>query len=179
MLSSSVLLVFQLAGSTVALPLSDIQRIVPMARLLRPPGLPPLLEGILNLNGATVPVLRLARLLHLPVQPLDLHSALLIVGAPPNGALALLVDRVTEIITVSSSILLPVRKEESSNGCTKALVPASDRMILLLSLERLLIEKDREVLSSSPASSPHIMAQNDLHRSEAGVMSSPRIPSRP
>jgi hypothetical protein len=63
-----VLLLFHLSGQSAAFPVANVHSVAPMASLARPPGLPSVLEGILNLGGAAVPVLRLDRLFHLPVQ---------------------------------------------------------------------------------------------------------------
>jgi purine-binding chemotaxis protein CheW len=141
------LLVFQLAVQTAALPLENVQRIVPMAQLAHPPGLPSLLEGILNLAGAAVPVLRLDRLLHLTSQRLGLYSALIVVSGVSDGRIAILVDRVSEILTVPESALLPIGEDDSFNACAEAAVSVRGQMVYLLSPTRLLLEKERETLS--------------------------------
>src|SRR4051812_6590060 len=62
------LVVFHLAGQAYALELGAVQEIVLMAALSRPPGLPSMLEGFLNLAGTAIPVVRLDRLFRLPEQ---------------------------------------------------------------------------------------------------------------
>ena len=152
-----VLLVFHLSGQTAALPLESAQRIVPMAQLARPLGLPSLLEGILNLGGRVAPVLRLDRLLHLPLQRLGLYSTLIIVNGVSDGRVAILVDRVSEILTVPESALLPIGEEDSFNACAVAAVFVQGQMVPLLSPARILLEKEREALSQFQA-----MAQRRL-----------------
>ena len=49
-----------------------------MASLFRPPTIPSLLEGFLNLRGTAVPVLSLGRLFGLHERPLELHTPLVI-----------------------------------------------------------------------------------------------------
>jgi purine-binding chemotaxis protein CheW len=151
------LLVFHLAAQAVALRLENIQQIVPMAQLAKPPGLPVLLEGILNMSGSAVPVLRLDRLFQLPLQQLGLYSALIIVNLIPDGRIALLADRVSEILSIPESALLPIGENDSFNGCAEALVSVGGQTIYLLSPKRLLVEKDREALSRFQA-----MAQRRL-----------------
>jgi purine-binding chemotaxis protein CheW len=145
------LLLFHLAEQTIAVPLDSVQRIVPMAQLARPPGLPSLLEGILNLSGRAVPVMRLDRLLQLPLQRLGLYSTLIVVNGVSDGQIALLVDRVSEILTVSKSAWLPIGKEDSFNACAVAEVSVKGQMVPLLSLDRILVEKEREALSEFQA----------------------------
>jgi purine-binding chemotaxis protein CheW len=146
-----------LAEQTAALPIESVQRIVPMAQLARPPGLPSLLEGILNLGGKAAPVLRLDRLLHLPLQRLGLYSTLIIVNGVTDGRIAILVDRVSEILTVPASALLPIGEEDSFNACAEAAVSVQGQMVPLLSPVRILLEKEREALSQFQA-----MAQRRL-----------------
>lgn len=142
-----VLLVFDLAGHTAALPIESVYRIAPMAQLARPPGLPSLLEGILNVAGAAVPVLRLDRLFHLPLQRLGLYSMLIIVNNISTGRVAMLVDRVSEVLAVPESALLPIGKEDSFNACAEAAVSARGRVFHLLSPTRILLRKECEALA--------------------------------
>jgi len=153
-----VLLVFHLAGRIAAFPLESVERVAPMAELARPPGLPSPVEGILNLAGSAIPVLRLDRLLQLPEQPPGLYSMLIILKGVSNGRIAMLVDRVSEILSVPESELLPIGKEHSLNACAEATLPARGRLIHLLSPTRILLEKERETLSEF-----HVMAQRRLH----------------
>ena len=149
--SQRTLLLFHLAGRTAAFPLESIQRVTPMAQLARPPGLPAALEGILNLGGAAVPVVRLDRLLQLPEQRLGLYSMLIILKGPSASQIGILVDRVSGIISVPQSALLPVRDEDTFNACAEAAVSVSDQVIHILSPARILLEKERETLSQFQA----------------------------
>jgi purine-binding chemotaxis protein CheW len=145
------LLVFHLAGQLAAVPLENVERIAPMADLARPPGMPAPLEGILNLGGRATPVIRLDRLLHLPVRIPGLYAMLIILKGVSDGCIALLVDRVSEILSVSESALLPVRDEDSFNACAEATVSMRGEIIHLLSPVRILLEKERETLSEFQA----------------------------
>ncbi len=137
-----------------------------MAQLSKPPGLPVLLEGILNMSGSAVPVLRLDRLFQLPLQQLGLYSALIIVNLISDGGrIALLADRVSEILTIPEDALLPIGENDSFNGCAEALVSVGGQMIYLLSPQRLLVEKDREALSRFQA-----MAQRRLRDWEPAAL---------
>jgi purine-binding chemotaxis protein CheW len=159
---SSTLLVFQLSDRVAAVRLEDVERITPMAELVSPPGLPSALEGILNLAGIAIPVLRLDRLFTLPAQRLGLYSMLVILKAPRQGRFALLVDRVSEILPVPESAFLPIDQEDSFNGCAEATVAVRDETVHLLSPIRILVAKERAALSEF-----QIMAQRRLQEWEA------------
>jgi purine-binding chemotaxis protein CheW len=176
--SSCVLLVFQLSDRLAAVRLEDVERITPMAELATPPGLPAALEGILNLAGAAVPVLRLDRLFGLPAQQVSLYSMLIILKAPreapsgaPSGAprgapsgerFALLVDRVSEVLPVPEDAFMPVDQGDSLNGCAEATLTVRDDAVHLLSPTRILLAKERAALAEFQA-----MAQRRLRNWEA------------
>jgi purine-binding chemotaxis protein CheW len=130
-----------------ALPLEDVERIVPMAHLVRPYGLPTALKGILNLAGMAVPVLRLDRLLGLSVERPGLYSMLILLKGIVSAPVGMLVDRVSDILSVPESGLLPVGEEHSFNGCAVGIIPARDGAIHLLSAARILLEQERECLA--------------------------------
>jgi purine-binding chemotaxis protein CheW len=125
-----------------------VQKILPIAELVRPPGLPRALEGVLNLAGVPVPVLRLDRLFHLPEQAVTLSSMLIQFHADGSagGGLAVLVDRVERIMPVPESSLLPVDEKQSFNGCAQASVRVAGSLIHILSPARILTERERSLL---------------------------------
>jgi len=166
--SSCVLLVFQLSDRLAAIRLEDVERITPMAELATPPGLPAALEGILNLAGAAIPVLRLDRLFGLPARQVSLYSMLIVLKAPPGAPsgerLALLVDRVSEVLPVSEDAFVPVDHVDSLNGCAEATVTVRDNAVHLLSATRILLTKERAALAEFQT-----MAQRRLRNWEASL----------
>jgi purine-binding chemotaxis protein CheW len=141
------LLVFHLAGQIAAFPRESVERVTPMAELAHPPGLPSVLEGVLNLSGTAVPVLRIDRLLQLPPQHPGLYSMLIILRDASENRIAVLADRVSGILTVPAEELLPIGKEGSFNGCSEATVRAGEEIIHVLSPDQILLQKEREALS--------------------------------
>jgi purine-binding chemotaxis protein CheW len=139
--------VFEVGGEVAAFPIQNVQRIVPMARLAGPPGLPSMLQGILNLAGTAVPVLRLDRLFQLTEQCPGLYSMLIITKGVADGPAALLVDRVRKIVTVAQSAVLPAGKQSSFNDCADGVVTVDEELIHLLSPSRVLLAEERKVLS--------------------------------
>jgi purine-binding chemotaxis protein CheW len=130
-----------------ALPLEGVEQITPMAELARPPGMPPPLKGILNLGGRPVPVLRLSHLLQLPENKVSLHSMLVI--TKPEPAVAMLVERVVDVRHVAARRVMPALAQGAFNSCVQATIHgrAGDPVIHVLSPERILLEKERQILS--------------------------------
>jgi purine-binding chemotaxis protein CheW len=141
------LLVFSVGQQLAALPLENVDRIAPMAQLGRPPGLPSPLEGILNLGGVAVPVLRLDRLLRLPVHETGLYSMLIILKGLEDGAFALLVERTSEVRSISPAELVAVDRADSFNACAEASFILRGQNVPLLSPRRILLEKETQALS--------------------------------
>jgi purine-binding chemotaxis protein CheW len=145
------LVVFHLSGQLAAIPLENVARIAPMAQLARPPGLPTPIEGILNLAGMAAPVLRLDRLLALPEQPPGLYSMLILLKGVSTGHIAILVDRVSEILPLPESAFLPVGEDHSFNACAEGVVSVRDEVVHVLSPARILLEQERAALSEFQA----------------------------
>ncbi|HEX4227293.1 MAG TPA: chemotaxis protein CheW [Bryobacteraceae bacterium] len=147
--SDRALVVFSLGEKLGALPLESVEKIAPMADLARPPGLPAPLEGILNLAGAAVPVVRLDRLLQLPERRLGLYSMLVLLKAERlEDRVAMLVDRVVEILNIPSSAMLPVGTGDSFNACIEGTVTMGGQVVHVLSPRRILLEREHESLSA-------------------------------
>jgi purine-binding chemotaxis protein CheW len=131
-----------------ALPLEVVEQIAPMAQLATPPGMPQPLKGILNLGGRAVPVLRLTHLLQLPENKVSLYSMLVITKQEPP--LAVLVERVVDVRHVPATSVMAARASGSFNACVQATIQgrAGDAPIHVLSPDRILLQKERQVLSS-------------------------------
>jgi purine-binding chemotaxis protein CheW len=142
--------VFRISGQFCAFPMKDVQEVIAMASLAKPPGLPSLLEGFLNLGGQAVPILRADRLLGLPTLEAGLYTHLLILkqGDFLEG---LMVDQVQAILTLSPTDLRPIEALDLFNGCCTAEISGPDGPVHLLSAQALLLEKERAVLREHSA----------------------------
>lgn len=136
---------FRLGDQNFALPLEAVREVAPYCALSRPPVCPPLIEGILNLAGDALLVLRLDRLLLLPEMVPNAGSRLLIIEHA-GGRFALLTDEVREIHQLSAEQFSPVPGSSSFNACVETQAQTEAGVIHLLSLERLLLSREREAL---------------------------------
>jgi purine-binding chemotaxis protein CheW len=134
------LLLAEISGSAVALPLAAVREVVPMAALTRVPTGPALLEGFLNLGGELVPVLRTDHLLSLRESRPTPGSRIVVLA----GGGALLFDAVHGVGT--GTALHPLRPEDSFNGAAEGLLEVGEAAYHLLRPERLLLEAERRRL---------------------------------
>ena len=133
------ILIFAIGGKSCALPLGVAREVLPMAALSRPPGLPSIMEGFLDLGGRAVPVLRLDQLLGLPAWSPGV-SALLLLADLGKRLVAFPVSNVEDVVSVGADFqFLPLAEAEAFNGCVRGLLHQGGQTHCLLDPERLLL----------------------------------------
>lgn len=134
-----------------------------MAALARFPASPAVLEGILNLRGTAVPVIRLDRLFGRQPAPPGLYAHLVVLRVT-NPRSALLVDRVLDVATPPPGAYRPVAEQNSFNDCAAAEVEVAGRAVHVLSPERLLQDRERQAMAEFEALGRQYLA--DLERGD-------------
>jgi purine-binding chemotaxis protein CheW len=142
--------IFVVAEHSCALPAEQVEEIVPLAALVRPPNLPSILDGFLNLRGTALPVLQLRRLLGFSVSEPEVYSPLIIAKAE-GGRVALWVDRVEDVVAVKAENLQPFEESTSFNGCAQAQFSWNNCNVTVLSANRLLLNSEKERLAEFKA----------------------------
>jgi purine-binding chemotaxis protein CheW len=139
----SSFVLFALTDRICALPRMDVDEILPLPRLWKPPGTPDMLAGMLNLAGEAVPVVSLRALFRLGPALSDIYQHVLRITSPTHGRpLAFLVDRVLDVLAADE--LNPVHAAETFNGCVVAELPlATGGVAHVLATERILLEEER------------------------------------
>lgn len=140
--SGSAYLLLDVAGTTCALPRGAVAEILPLPDLHTPPAAGGWLTGFLNLGGAPVPVIDLAALLGLhpavPAPGVYAHLVLM-----QGEAVAYLVDRVADLMTVPESAIRPAEEAGTLNGCVAAELVLDERLVHAMATERLLTAQER------------------------------------
>jgi purine-binding chemotaxis protein CheW len=138
-------LLFQVSGQTYGISLDRVREVLPLPLLTQAPGLPPVLAGFINLGGAAVPVVNLARLFGVAEQPLARYTPLVILHSG-NLSLALLVDSVQRVIRVDDKAIVPFSDNLCLNSCAEGLATVGESSFVLLDEERLLREQEHRCL---------------------------------
>lgn len=145
--TATAFLVLDVAGVPCALARTAVSEVLPLADLHAPPAAGGPLAGFLDLGGAPVPVIDLARLLGLPkrdgAQADDPYRHLVLAA---GEAIAFLVDRVDDLVVVTDPEIRPVAEARTLNGCIMAEIGLGDRMIHVLDPARLLAAEERQRL---------------------------------
>lgn len=109
--ASEELLIFQIAGETCGLMLSEVAEIIRLPSMVRMPLVPPSLLGLANLRGVVLPIVSLRALLRLPeVEADELTRVIVVRGNAPVG---FLVDRVHRLLTLAAD---RIEKADSGAG---------------------------------------------------------------
>ncbi|MBA1155584.1 chemotaxis protein CheW [Microvirga mediterraneensis] len=151
-MASLQIIVFDVCGTACALHRSAVREFLPLPHLWRPPALPRPVAGFFNLGGQAVPVLRLDVLFGLQKMgdgaEANLYRHLILVDRFTGpGTTALLVDRVLDVASIAPSQLSPVSQEGTLNGCVEAEVTWDERLVHLLSVERILLAEEQQALA--------------------------------
>jgi purine-binding chemotaxis protein CheW len=143
-------IVFQIASHHFALSLNDVREILLLPQLLQPPGMPSLLDGLLQYGRKIVPVLRLDRLFNCGEQVPGLYSHLVVVKVAPtlqasHQLIAILVDNVSQIVELSAEKIAPIQKEDSFNQCAIGTIHLH-HPVTLLACHQIILESERKVI---------------------------------
>ena len=155
------LLTFTVAGQIYGLPVKQVVRIIEMVTIIQLPGVPDLIQGVINFSGKVVPVIDMRRRFELSPQAYGLHTPIVLVEIDAgHGILGLIVDTVKQVLEVSGTdleITEAVVPTEFANQMTfgaahLAGVAKVDReMILVLNVPHLLSPDDKASLSTTLA----------------------------
>jgi chemotaxis signal transduction protein len=94
----------------------------------------------------------------LPQDRLRLHTPLVIVRGR-NVPMALLVNAVHAIVRVPAADLTPIPATDTFHGCVESVLTANGQAVHLLSLEGLLLEKERQTLGEVQATETRRLGQ--------------------
>jgi purine-binding chemotaxis protein CheW len=161
------LVTFRLDRQTYALPIEPIVQIIEMVTITPIPQVNHSVEGVINVRGASIPVVNLRRHLGLPEAklheskpPYGLHTPIILVQVGER-TVGLIVDQVAEVLDVSASQitcpadLLP--EGLSDAPLLQGLMQAPGGAVLLLDLAALFgpgQAKLAQVLAALPAGTP-------------------------
>ncbi len=141
------LLTFKLDDQEYALGIANVVQVVRMVALTRPPKAPEYVEGMFNLHGKVIPVIDVRRRYGLPAKPYDLDTQLLIATAN-DRTLAIMVDEVSEVLTLSMDSIEPPDAIGPELEYLSAVGKVGDRLILILDPDTLMAdaaERSRQV----------------------------------
>jgi len=140
------LVVFDLDEQRFALPLAAVDRIVRAVEVTPLPEAPQVVLGVINVQGAVLPVINLRRRCRLPERDME-TTDLLIIAHTVRRSVALLVDRV-DVMECSEDSLIPAEQIVPGKFGVHDVLKHKDGLILLYDPEALLLLEEEAVLNS-------------------------------
>lgn len=152
--SALQLVVFDLEGQRYALPLSAVDKVLPMVAVSPLPQAPTIALGVINLHGQVLPVLDLRHRFGFPPRDYGIDSYLL-VARTSRRTLAVPVDGVVGVVEVRADLIVSPDAVLPGIANLAGIVALPDGLLFIHDLETFLSleEEERltEVLSPPPS----------------------------
>ena len=154
------LVAFRLDQQTYVLPIEPIVQIIEMVTITPIPQVNNMVEGVINVRGAPVPVVNLRRHLGLPEAALQLHTPIVLahVGKLMVG---LIVDEVLDVLSLSGGQIIhpaDILLEGLGGGAMlQGLAHTSDGMVVLLDLDHLFLPHQAQALAQAVETPPEVV----------------------
>lgn len=143
------IIAFRVADQEFCMRTTSIREIRGWSPVTPIPQSPADMLGVINLRGSVIPIVDLSRKLGMGVTVSHDRSAI-IVGEVRDMVVGMLVDRVSDILTVSSAQVQPVPEISTSfdKSFAEGIIAAENGMICFLNLQRLFRDKELEDLAA-------------------------------
>jgi purine-binding chemotaxis protein CheW len=144
------LLVFELAGGRYALRMDQVREVVAAVFITPLPSAPPVVEGVVDVRGATVPVYDLRYRFRLPA--VRLHPAeRMVVAWSGERQVAFRCDAVEWLETVPTESVEEPDRLTSGNGLIIGVARLEDGIVLIHDLPAFLDDAERQALDAALA----------------------------
>jgi chemotaxis signal transduction protein len=143
----NILLLFRCRERLLAVPLDNVQEVVPAFELLHTPGLISSLAGMISLRGEVLPVIDTAVLIGEDATVLKTRHKF-IIARTSQQSIAFLVDTLEDIVDISDNASI----EQGScvgQGYFKGIVSVEEEMVLVLDVEVCYVPHDNAPLMDS------------------------------
>jgi purine-binding chemotaxis protein CheW len=146
---------FQLVSFTIGqeefgLDIQRIQEINRMVEITRVPNSPEFVVGVINLRGKVIPIIDLRKRFGFPPKDSDKNTRIIVVELD-NMVVGFVVDAVREVIRIPKNITEPPPAIIAGIGSEyiTSVAKMDNRLLILLDLERLLRDKEKQQLEST------------------------------
>lgn len=141
------IVVFKLADQTYGVDIGAVAEIIRMETITRVPRAPEFVEGVINLRGRIIPVIDLRKRFGLPEGEYTRQSRIIIVEIG-GMTVGMIVDAVLEVLRIPRESIEPPPAvvDGVDVAYLRGIALWEDRMIILLNLEKILYEGEKEAL---------------------------------
>ncbi len=143
------MVVFRLAGEQFGVRISQVQEINRLSKITKVPRAPEYVEGVVNLRGEVIPVIDLRK--RFVMEHKDYNEFTRIIVSDTNQKkVGIIVDEVLEVLRVSRQFLEEapeILQDLEMRHFMDGIANLDKRMIMLLNLENILLEKEWKKIS--------------------------------
>ena len=151
--SGEPFVLFELAGTTYALPSRAVQQMEMVEHITPVPNAPAFVEGVVFSRGKVVPALNLRGRFGLAKVPHDIRTRMVVVAAQ-GRTVGLVVDTAREFLTIPPEAIKPA--PEAVTGLSAkylaSIATLGNRLILILDVDEILNFHEIEPAPTSPGS---------------------------
>lgn len=142
------LVVFDLATEAYGVDIGAVREIIRLQDITRVPRTPSFVEGVINLRGKVIPVIDLRKRFTLPVTEENSENRIVVVDIGGQD-IGVVVDAVNEVLRISTDSVEPPSSviTGAESDYLLGIAKLEDRLIILLDLERVLSDEERQILS--------------------------------
>ncbi len=144
-----------------AIELIKIREIKNYGDLTRIPNAPSFMRGVMNLRGAVIPIFDLKLRLDMGGVNSDESSVVIIVGVM-GKQIGILVDSVSDILTIDASEIAPAPRVDSGKKaqCLEGVIAVKGKMVVILQLEQLFSDEVLRDAKKGDVTSNHVSASD-------------------
>ncbi len=128
-----------------------VREIIRITNVTRVPNTPYYVEGVINLRGKVIPIISLRKKFSLPEVENDKQTRIIVMDVD-GDLMGFIVDSVSEVIRISSAEIQPppsVVNGGLDQEYLSGVINRSDRLLVLLDLERVFSQTERDSLISA------------------------------
>jgi purine-binding chemotaxis protein CheW len=144
---------FNLDDEEYGVEVLKVREIIRMPNITRVPNTPPYVEGVINLRGKVIPVISLRKRFSLNAAEADGRTRIMVMDLT-SELTGFIVDSVAEVIRISSGEIQPAPPVITGNidqEYLSGVVNREDRLLVLLDLERLFTNDERQLFTGRMA----------------------------
>jgi len=138
---------FKIANEEFGVDILNVQEINKMTQITKVPNAPDFVEGVINLRGRVIPIIDLRTRLKLEKKEHDKDTRIIVVEID-GKTVGFIVDAVKEVLRIPANIIEPPPQLATGidSDFIRAVGKLEDRLLILIDLEKVLTEKDKEQL---------------------------------
>ncbi len=138
---------FKLASEEYGVEVLKVREIIRLPAITKMPGMPPHVEGIINLRGKVIPIISLRRRFSLEDSDNSSSHARIVIMDVAGSLAGFIVDAVSEVIRIPSSEILPPPAMVLAGTIGQEVITGvynhAERLLVILDIDRMFSDAER------------------------------------